>query len=145
MRSSHDSQAEEQAIGRLERVRWRGRPLCPRCTSDFVGHLSKGEGIPRWQCWSCNRAFTVLVGTIFEGTRTPLHRWFQCIALLRSSKTSPPIVEVARVLNIRPSVASVMMRKIRVAMLDPKQVALLRGVAGARARADAPREGKRGP
>ena len=127
-------EAEERALERLELARWGGRTTCPYCSSDFVGHLpGQGNSGVRWQCWSCNRTFSALVGTMFDGTRIPLHRWFRCIALVVGAKKPAPSEEVARHLNIRPSVVSSMMRQIRAAMAEPAQAALLGDILAAKA------------
>lgn len=72
---------EESAIRRLEQVRWGNSPVCPYCGSSKVCiHASKDRELPRWQCESCRRAFTVTVGTVFHHTHLPMTKWLLAIA-----------------------------------------------------------------
>lgn len=40
----------------------------------------------RYQCSSCQKSFTALVGTIFQDTKLPLQKWFLAIAMFLDAK-----------------------------------------------------------
>ncbi|WP_252789970.1 transposase, partial [Mucilaginibacter flavidus] len=74
---------QETCISHLEAIRWHGEPQCPYCKSK---QSSKRDGTQRHHCNSCNKSYSVLVGTIFEATKLPLPKWFLAIALVLNAK-----------------------------------------------------------
>lgn len=123
-------QNQEQAIAYLEDTRWNGTPVCPYCGSDQVGrHASGDRDIARWQCRSCLKSFSVLIGTIFQGTRLPLVRWFMVLSIIMNAKKKRSAYQIAGDLGMRRPTVSIMMKKISVVMQsDPKQVAFLKKI-----------------
>ena len=126
-------QTQEQALEYLEIVRWRGRPECPYCLSNSVGHhASPDRAMQRWQCRTCKRAFSVTVGTIFHGTHVPLKKWFLLLALMLNAKKSASACQIARDIGMRRTTVWTMMHRIRLAMLrDPEQKNLMYGIVEA--------------
>lgn len=126
-------QTDEQAIDYLETVRWRGRPVCPYCKSENVGHHASGDRKnQRWQCRDCSRAFAVTVGTIFHGTHMPLRKWYMLIALMLNAKKSASSYQISRDLGIRRPTVWTMMHRVRLAMAsDQEQADLLHGIVEA--------------
>jgi transposase-like protein len=90
--------AAAEAYELLERLRWDGSPpVCPHCGAAGRCHFLRpraGSSRPTrtgaatfrrvWKCAACRRQFSVLTGTIFEGTRLRLPVWvavvFDCAA-----------------------------------------------------------------
>ena len=129
----HSFQTQEQAVDYLERVRWKGRPVCPYCQSQAVGrHVSGDRAGQRWQCRACKRTFSATVGTIFHGTHIELREWFLVIALMLNAKKSASACQIARDLGMRRPTVWSMMHRVRVAMIsDPAQTALMHGIVEA--------------
>ena len=114
-------------------MRWQGKPECPYCHGHKVCiHTEKGKQVRRWQCWACEKSFSVTVKTIFHRTHVPLKNWFLILALMLNAKKSASACQVARDLGMRrPTVWSIMHR-IRAAMaLDPEQKELFKGIVEA--------------
>ena len=126
-------QTPERAVDYLEKVRWKGRPVCPYCTSEKVcRHVSGDRAAQRWQCEDCTRAFAVTVGTIFHGTHVPLKNWFLVLALMLNAKKSASAYQIARDLGMRRATVWSMMHRVRLAMAtDADQGALLHGIVEA--------------
>ena len=66
-------------------------PVCPKCGNADPKrrlHHQGQDGPPRppHLCAECRKQFTVKVGTVFESSHVPLHKWFQAAHLLASSK-----------------------------------------------------------
>ena len=124
---------QEQALEYLEKVRWKGRPVCPYCQDERVyRHASGDRAEQRWQCQHCHRAFAVTVGTIFHGTHVPLKNWFMVLALMLNAKKSASAYQIARDIGMRRPTVWSMMHRARVAMADdPNQNALLHGIVEA--------------
>lgn len=126
-------QTQEQATEYLERVRWRGHPVCPYCKSEVVcRHASSDRAASRWQCQDCHRAFSATVGTIFHGTHMPLRDWFLVLALMLNAKKSASSHQIARDIGRRQATVWSMMHRIRVAMeKDQFHSELLHGIVEA--------------
>lgn len=126
-------QTEEQAIEYLEKVRWKGKTTCPYCKSEkCTEHASGDREMRRWQCHSCNKAFSVKVGTLFHGTHVSLRDWFLLIALMLNAKKSLSAYQAARDLGMRRATVWSMMQRIRAAMAaDPEQESMLYGIVEA--------------
>lgn len=124
---------QEQAVDHLEKVRWKGRPICPYCASAKVcRHVSGDRAGQRWQCQDCTRAFAVTVGTIFHGTHVPLRQWFLVLALMLNAKKSASAYQIARDLGMRRPTVWSMMNRVRIVMAaDANQSALLHGIVEA--------------
>ncbi len=117
-----------RCIRHLENVRWEGMPFCPHCESDSVTPRSKNEerNTPMYHCNGCNKDFTVLMGTIFEGSKMPLQKWFMLIALMLNARKGISAMQVSRDLGITYKSAWYSAMRVRCAMLD--QADMLEGI-----------------
>jgi transposase-like protein len=125
-KSYHD---EDSARGFLEAQRWPdGKAGCPHC--GLIGESTKlppiagkpkksGEITFRkgvWKCRSCRKQFTVTVGTIFEDSHIPLHKWLMAFHLLCASKKGMSAHQLHRMLGVTYKSAWFMAHRIRYAM-----------------------------
>jgi transposase-like protein len=77
------------------------------------------EGVVRHglkKCGHCRKQFTVRVGTVLEDSHAPLHKWFQAIHLLASSKKGISSHQLHRTLEVQYNTAWFMAHRIREAM-----------------------------
>lgn len=109
---------EAAARERLEQIVWPKGPHCPRCGSfDRITPVKGGRpGLRR--CGPCKREFTVTVGTIFERSKVPLHKWFQAAHLLASSKKGISAHQLHRTLKVTYKTAWFMEHRLREAMRE---------------------------
>lgn len=79
---------EEAARKHLEETVWPDGPVCPHC--GLIGESYKLAGKTTrkglYKCAGCREPFTVTVGTIFEDSKIPLHKWLLAVHLMCSSK-----------------------------------------------------------
>lgn len=102
----------------LEAVRWPSGPVCPHCGS-MEGHYAiqgKSARPGLWKCKDCREQFTVTVGTVFERSKIPLHKWLQAVYLLCSSKKGMSSKQIERMLGVTYKTAWFMTHRIREAM-----------------------------
>jgi hypothetical protein len=66
-----------------------------------------------YQCNACREPFTVTVGTLYERSKIPLHKWLAATQLLMSSKKGISALQVGRLLGISPKSSWFMMHRIR--------------------------------
>jgi hypothetical protein len=70
---------EESALALLDQVRWPDGADCPGCGgNDHAATAGAGRGEP-YHCVSCGQKFTVLTGTMFEGSELLLRHWLHLI------------------------------------------------------------------
>ena len=107
---------QQSCIDHLEAIRWPDIAFCPLCNSDRVARKAEGQKIGRWNCHNCTSSFNVLSGTIFQGTRVPLQKWFLAISLMTNAKKSLSSFQLARDLELNQKTAWYMQQRIRAAM-----------------------------
>lgn len=109
---------EKAAYAFLEAVLWPNGPTCPHCGEcERIGELKgKSTRIGVRKCYSCRKPFTVKVGTVFESSHVPLHKWLQATYLLTSSKKGFSAHQLHRVLEVTYKTAWFMAHRIREAM-----------------------------
>ena len=126
-------ETNEKAILYLEQIRWPKKAVCPYCNGTKTClHKEPAPKFRRWQCWACEKSFSVTVGTVFHRTHVPLRDWFLILALMINAKKSISSHQIARDLDMRQGTAWSIMHRIRAAMaLDPEQKELFRGIVEA--------------
>ena len=120
---------EAAAFEHVEAILWPQGPVCHHCGSmekpyKLVGVRSKAskknpEGVERhglYKCSDCRKQFTVRMGTIFEETHLPLHKWMQAIHLMCSSKKGISAHQLHRVLECTYKTAWFLAHRIRESM-----------------------------
>jgi transposase-like protein len=114
---------EEAAFEKLESIIWPNGPVCPHCGGKERIYVLKGvkdkKGRVRpglKKCGHCRKQFTARVGTVFESSHIPLHKWMQAVHLLCSSKKGISSHQLHRVLEITYEAAWFMSHRIREAM-----------------------------
>ena len=80
-------QNDEAARKHLEKTLWPDGPVCPHC--GIIGEAFRLQGETNrdglYKCAACREPFTVTIGTIFEDSHIPLHKWLLAIHLMCSS------------------------------------------------------------
>lgn len=111
---------EDAARKWLEKSRWPNGPVCPFCKSgDHVKPLEGKSMGPGWyHCNDCRDKFTVRVGTLYERSHIPLHKWLLATHLLTASKKGISAHQLHRMLGITYKSAWFMAHRIRAAMVD---------------------------
>lgn len=128
---------EDSAHELLEKLRWSNDRVCPHCGSLESYQLkpkSESQKPVRkgvYKCKACRKQFTVTVGTIFEDSHIPLHKWLLAIQLLCSSKKGMSAHQLHRMLKITYKSAWFMAHRIRYAMGQPPLVEKLQGIVEA--------------
>jgi transposase-like protein len=120
---------EAAAFEKLESIIWPEGPVCPHCGGKERIYSLKGvrskpskknpEGIERHglkKCGHCRKQFTARVGTVFESSHIPLHKWLQATHLLCSSKKGISSHQLHRILEITYEAAWFMSHRLREAM-----------------------------
>lgn len=124
---NHPSFKDEEAARKwLEASRWPDGPVCPYCHERDPVKPLKGKSMgPGWyHCSECRAKFTVRVGTLYERSHIPLHKWLLATHLLTSSKKGMSAHQLHRMLGITYKSSWFMAHRIRAALMnDPDKKA----------------------
>src|SRR5438309_726108 len=117
---------EQQARKFLEASRWPNGPVCPHCkkTETVTPFTGKSMGPGWYHCNDCREKFTVRVGTLYERSHIPLHKWLLATHLIVSSKKGMSALQLSRMLGISYKSTWFMCHRIREAVKPTKRSSL---------------------
>ncbi len=109
---------ENAARRHLEKLQWPDGPVCPHCGVVNEATLLKGESTRPgvYKCRPCQKPFSVTVGTVYERSHIPLHKWIYATHLLTASKKGISSHQLHRTLGVTYKTAWFMSHRIREAM-----------------------------
>ncbi len=94
---------ENAARAYFEQLRWPDGPVCPHCGSIDNATALKGKttrpGL--YNCRDCRKQFSATIGTLYERSHIPLHKWLLATYLLCSSKKGISAHQLFRMLGLR--------------------------------------------
>lgn len=119
---------DEACQEHLKKVRW-GENLerfeCPACQHRKGWWLERRQLV---ECADCHRQTSVLAGTVLQGTRTELWKWFWALYLLAYDKKGVAALEFAKQADLSYTTAWLILHKIRSNMHKRDQRYLLHGL-----------------
>ncbi|MFA7647847.1 MAG: IS1595 family transposase [Phenylobacterium sp.] len=112
---------EAEAFRFVESILWPQGPVCPHCGAmDRITAIKpnpeKRVRLGLKKCGHCKGQFTVRMGTIFEESKLPLHKWLQAIFLMCASKKGVSAHQLHRTLEVTYKTAWFLTHRIREAM-----------------------------
>lgn len=109
--------SEEACRLYLAQLRWPDGFRCPRCRGQKAWPARAGR---LWHCAACAHQSSVIAGTIFQDTRTPLTTWFRAMWWVTNQKTGVSALGLQRLLGLRSyKTAWAWLHKLRRAMVRP--------------------------
>ena len=101
---------EESCIEYLEQQRWaNGIPVSPYDPTSKV--YNRGDGM--YRCKNTGKNFNVRIGTMFEGSKLPLRKWFVAIYEITSRKKGISSIELSKRISVTYKTAWFMNQRIR--------------------------------
>ncbi|WP_024773038.1 transposase [Aquimarina macrocephali] len=93
---------EAAAFSHLEGIMWPNGAVCPHCSAKDRIYELKGKStrVGLKKCGNCRKQFTVKIGTVFESSHVPLHKWLQAFYLMTSGKENISIHKLHQVLEV---------------------------------------------
>ena len=110
---------------------WSGVPALWKNAGKVIGFRQEKSGRQVLKCASCRKQFTVTVGTIFEDSHIPLHKWLMAFHLYCSSKKGMSAHQLHRTLKITYKSAWFMAHRIRYCMGESPLREKLQGIVEA--------------
>lgn len=123
-------QDEKVAWDYFEKLRWDGKPVCPHCGCETVYRLTKDYR--EFKCGNkkgCDMKFTALMGSILEGTKLPLAKWFGAIWLCTAHKKGVSSHQLAKDLGVTQKTGWFLWSRIREMMQNGLGITLSHVVA----------------
>jgi transposase-like protein len=92
---------EETARRHFEALRWPDGPICPHCGSFANATELKGNSTRAgvYKCKDCRKPFTATIGTLYERSHIPLHKWLLATHLMCASKKAISAHQLWRMLG----------------------------------------------
>ncbi|MFC0215290.1 transposase [Paenibacillus chartarius] len=103
---------EEKCIKHLIHLKWPDGFRCPRC-GYASAYLTQTRRLPLFECRSCRHQTSPIVGTIMEGSRTPLSKWFIALYLVSHNAQGISAVALRRKISVTYKTAWLILHKIR--------------------------------
>lgn len=102
---------EQICLDYLEQIRWNGKLECPYkdCGGDKIFRCANHK----YKCAKCKQIYSVKVGTIFEGSKLPLQKWYAAIYLITSHKKGISSLQLSRDLSITQKSAWFLLQRVR--------------------------------
>jgi transposase-like protein len=111
---------DDAARKHLESLLWPDGPYCPHCGNADPDRITKLQGKSTrpgvYKCNECEKPFSVTVGTVFESSHVPLHKWVYATHLLTASKKGISSHQLMRMLGVSYKTAWFMSHRIREGM-----------------------------
>lgn len=117
---------EEKCEAAIAAARWPRGFACRRCQGRSAYAFRRGRQ-PYRECKDCGYQSSLIVGTMFEGSKVPLSRWFLAMQLLGQAKNNVAALELRRQLGVSYPTAWLMKHKIMEAMRQAEEDRQLSG------------------
>jgi len=101
---------EASCIAFLESKRWENGAVSPYDPTSKV-YKRRGDGM--YRCKNTGKNFNVRVGTIFEGIKLPLRKWFMAIYLICNHKKAISATQLSKDITVTLKIACFLLHKIR--------------------------------
>lgn len=92
---------EDAARSHFEAIRWPDGRVCPHCGTIDNSTLLMGKSTRPglYKCKDCRKPFTATMGTVYERSHIPLHKWLLATHLMVSSKKGISAHQLFRMLG----------------------------------------------
>jgi transposase-like protein len=111
---------ETKAREWLEARVWPNGPVCPHCGVIDQATLMKGTshrpGL--YQCNACREPFSVTIGTLYERSHVPLHKWLAVTHLMMASKKGMSALQISRMIGLPYKTVWFLCHRIRESLRD---------------------------
>lgn len=122
----HELLSEEACVSYLFTLKWPNGFVCPACRHSRAYTIATRR-LPLFECVNCGFQASLTTGTIMEGSRTPLVKWFTAIHLMSCQDSGINAMGLSRKLKLTYKTAWNMLHRIRTAMAKEELAVPLEG------------------
>ncbi|NHN32039.1 transposase [Paenibacillus agricola] len=106
---------EAACIEALMATKWSNGFTCRYCGHNRAYKITTRK-IPLFECAACRHQSSLLAGTVMEGSKTSLQKWFHALLLVSFQPTGVNAVQLRAAISVTYKTAWLMLHKIRYAM-----------------------------
>jgi hypothetical protein len=118
--------SEESCVDYLVQLKWPNGYSCERCGCRDV-YRTKTRRLPLLECVNCRYQASPIVGTVMEGSYTPLRKWFLALYLISQETLKTNAIELSRIIKVTYKTGWLILHKIRHAIGELDANVLLSG------------------
>jgi hypothetical protein len=108
-------QTEAMCVEYLVQMKWPNGFSCERCGCRNV-YRTETRRLPLFECADCRYQASPIVGTVMEGSSTPLLKWFLALYLISQDTLKTNAIELSRIIQVTYKTGWLILHKIRHAM-----------------------------
>lgn len=117
---------EEACSEFLFQLKWPNGFLCPFCRHTQAYKITTRR-LPLYECRNCGLQSSLTTGTVMQGSRTPLTKWFMAIKLISEPCRGISALALSHMISVTYKTAWSMLHKIRYAMGMQEEHSKLQG------------------
>ncbi|WP_213584846.1 transposase [Paenibacillus sp. J2TS4] len=106
---------EEDCAQFIYQAKWPNGFSCPRCEHKQA-YVIRSRRLPLYECRSCRHQTSLIAGTVMEGSRTSLCKWFLAFHLVSHADRGTNAVQLSSLLHVTYKTAWLILHKIRQAL-----------------------------
>ncbi|GIP33037.1 transposase [Paenibacillus sp. J2TS4] len=118
---------EEDCEQFIYQLKWPDGFSCPRCKHKQA-YVIRSRRLPLYECRSCRHQTSLIAGTVMEGSRTPLLKWFLAFHLMSRTDRGTNAVQLSSRIHVTYKTAWSILRKIRQALSQADNMQPLSGI-----------------
>jgi hypothetical protein len=107
--------SEESCVDYLVQMKWPNGYSCERCGCRDV-YRTNTRRLPLLECANCRYQASPIVGTVMEGSYTPLRKWFLALYLISQETLKTNATELSRIIKVTYKTGWLILHKIRYAI-----------------------------
>jgi transposase-like protein len=119
--------SEETCIDYLFETKWPNGFFCPRCDHRHFYRIATRR-LPLFECVQCSHQTSLTVGTVMEGSRTTLQKWFLTFFLVSQTSHGISALQLSKKIQVTYKTAWLMLQKIRYSMSEADASVFLSGI-----------------
>ena len=102
---------EERCLLEFAKVRWGSKVACAHCFATTKVYDLKKQGY--YRCSNCKKDFTAKVGSVFEGSKISMKKWFLAIYLYVSHKKAISATQLSKDLEVTKKTSCFILQKLQ--------------------------------
>ncbi|WP_171654527.1 transposase [Paenibacillus foliorum] len=118
---------EEACADMLFTAKWPDGFHCARCGHPHAYKITTRR-LPLFECSSCHYQESLIAGTIMEGSRTTLRKWFHALLLISYAPCGINAVQLSGAIGVTYKTAWLILHKIRYAISKADASTMLSGI-----------------
>jgi hypothetical protein len=123
----HHFSTDKACAEALLAAKWPNGFACSHCGHDHAYTITTRKQ-PLFECAVCGHQTSLIAGTVMEGSRTPLRKWFHALLLISLQPLGINAVQLRAIIGVTYKTAWLLLHKLRHAMNQDHTGTMLSGI-----------------